>query len=229
MSAEAFGGFPAGTFTFLRGIAAHNDKAWFQEHRADHDEFYVGAALRFVESIGPRLRAISRSLKFEARVNGSLFRIQRDVRFSKDKSPYKTHLDLWFWAGERRGWDSPGCFFRMFHDRLIIGAGMHQFEKAQLAAYREAALDGKRGRALVEALDQVRRAGPYTIGGATRKSVPRGFDGGHERAPLLLHEGLFATLEARASKQARTPGFVDYCLGHLAAMWPVARWIQSAL
>ncbi len=225
----AFDGFPAGTLTFLRGLAAHNDKAWFQAHRDDYQAFYVEPALAFIAAIAPRLQKISRSIKAEPRVNGSLFRINRDVRFSKDKSPYKTHLDMWFWAGERRGWDSPGCFFRMFHDRLILGAGMHGFEKQALDAYRAAVLDGKRGRALVGVIDAVRAAGPYAIGGATRKQVPRGFDAGHERAALLKHDGLYATYEARIPKEARTAKFVDFCAGHFAAMWPLARWIEDAI
>jgi len=86
---NAVAGFPAGTFTFLRGLAENNQKDWFQEHRDAYEELYVEPARRFVEAIGPPLRIISATLRFEARVNGSLFRVQRDVRFSKDKSPYR--------------------------------------------------------------------------------------------------------------------------------------------
>ena len=73
-------------------------------------------------------------MQYEPRINGSLFRINRDIRFSKDKSPYKAHLDLWFWEGEHRGWESPGFFFRLTPTKLMLGAGMHQFPKEHLAA-----------------------------------------------------------------------------------------------
>ena len=87
-----FAGFPKTTFAFLGGIAEHNDKAWFDEHRADYDAGYVDPARSFVAALGPELRKISKSVSYEPKVNGSLFRIQRDVRFSKDKTPYKTHI-----------------------------------------------------------------------------------------------------------------------------------------
>lgn len=60
-------------------------------------------------------------------MNGSIMGINRDIRFSKDKSPYKDHLDLWFWTGDRKGWDTSGFFFRLTPDRLVLGEGMHGF------------------------------------------------------------------------------------------------------
>ena len=221
---DGFDGFPEATFRFLRGITKNNDKKWFEAHRDEYDAGYVEPAKAFVEAIGPRLRKISKTVQFEPRVNGSLFRINRDVRFGKDKTPYKNHIDLWFWHGDRRGWDSPGFFFRMFADELILGAGMHRFEKASLDAYREAVVAPKSGRELAKTVASLERAG-YRVGGATRKTVPRGFDREHERAPLLLYEGLFAEITRKPGKEARSPRFVDVCADHFAATWPVARWL----
>jgi uncharacterized protein (TIGR02453 family) len=220
-----FAGFPKGTAAFLRGLTKNNDKAWFDAHREAYEADYVEPAKNFLAAIGPRLRKISPTVAFEPKVNGSLFRINRDVRFSKDKTPYKNHLDLWFWHGDRRGWGSPGFFFRMFSDRLILGSGMHMFEKPQLQAYRSAVIDERAGKALAKTVDRVRAAGPYEIGGASRKSVPRGFDPDHPRAGFLLHEGLFASLDTRPGKITETPEFLAYCLAHFAAMWPISRWL----
>jgi uncharacterized protein (TIGR02453 family) len=224
---SAFTGFPEGTFRFLRGIAQQNSKEWFEAHRSDYEQFYVEPAKAFVAELGPRLRKLSPSVAFEPKVNGSLFRINRDVRFSKDKSPYKTHLDLWFWHGEHRGWDSPGFFFRMFVDKLILGAGMHRFEKTHLESYRRAVLDPRKGSALAAALDTVKSAGAYEIGGATRKQVPRGFDAGHARAALLLHDGLWAGFEGKVPREARSAAFVDFCANHYRAVFPVNRWLLA--
>jgi uncharacterized protein (TIGR02453 family) len=229
MSEATFDGFPAETAAFLRGIAKNNDKKWFEAHRADYEAGYVEPAKAFVTALGPRLKKIAPAVQYEARVNGSLFRINRDVRFGKDKRPYKDHLDLWFWCGDRRGWDTPGFFFRMFADRLMIGAGMHRFEKSLLDAYRKAVVAPRPGRALAAAIDEVRAAGHYEIGGASRKTVPRGFDADHERAPLLLHEGLWAGLETELGSEAKSARFVDFCAGHYRAMWPVARWTLKEL
>ncbi len=102
---------------------------------------------------------------------------------------------------------------------------MHRFEKAQLEAFRAAVVDPRAGKALAKAIKEMRDAGPYTIGGATRKSVPRGFDPAHERAEYLLNEGLFAGFETEDTAIAETPGFVDFCIGHFKAMWPISRWL----
>ena len=221
----SFQGFPPGTTRFLRELSRNNDKAWFDAHRASYQTIYVEPALAFVAAIGPQLQKIAPSVSFEANINGSLFRINRDVRFSKDKRPYKDHIDLWFWHGDKRGWESPGFFFRLLPDRLILGAGMHRFEKTQLDAFRAAVVDARAGKALAKALDGVRSAGPYVIGGATRKSVPRGFDASPDRAKLLLHEGMFASFEGKLPPVLETPVFVDFCEKHFHAMWPVSRWL----
>jgi uncharacterized protein (TIGR02453 family) len=223
---DRFQGFPDGTLRFLRGLAKNNSKAWFEQHRTDYDAFYVDVAKSFVESIGPRLQKISKTARYEARVNGSLFRINRDVRFSKDKSPYKAHLDLWFWQSDRRGWESPGFFFRLAPTRLILGAGMHQFSKDQLGVYRDAVIHDRSGKALTKVVEQVRRA-RYEVGGATRKTVPRGFDASHPRASLLLYEGLHATWESEVPRSITTPKFVDECLTHFRAAAPVSTWLAQ--
>jgi len=223
-----FAGFPDLTFKFLRGIARDNSKSFFEAHRDDYEAGYVEPAKELVVALGPKLQKISKNISFEPRVNGSLFRINRDVRFSKDKSPYKTHLDLWFWDGDRRGWDSPGFFFRMFADRVMLGAGMHHFEKPALEAYRAAVLDDKKGKALARAIAEAERSGAK-VGGATRKTVPRGLDPEHPRAQLLLHEGLFATFEEKVPRAARSGAFVDWCVERFRGAAPVAKWISASM
>ncbi|MEM6991152.1 MAG: DUF2461 family protein, partial [Myxococcota bacterium] len=90
-----FDGFPKQTLTFLKGLGANNDKAWFTAHRADYDNYFMEPAKHFVVALGERLAKSSPGIHAEPKVNGSIFRINRDVRFSKDKRPYKDHLDLW--------------------------------------------------------------------------------------------------------------------------------------
>jgi uncharacterized protein (TIGR02453 family) len=222
-----FTGFPKTTFAFLGGIAAHNDKAWFDAHRADYDAGYVDPARSFVAALGPELRKISKTVSYEPKVNGSLFRIQRDVRFAKDKTPYKTHLDLWLWEGDRRGWDSPGFFFRMYERTLMIGAGMHGLQKETLDRYRTAVLDPKAGKALEGIAAELESRGDLKLGGATRAKVPRGFDADHPRARFLLHEGLFAHHEGDVPKEATSAAFVPWCAERYARCAPVVKWLRT--
>jgi uncharacterized protein (TIGR02453 family) len=226
----AFEGFPDGTFEFLRGLSVNNDKSWFDRHRRDYESFYLQPALAFIATIGPRLQAeVDPAVKFEPRINGSLFRIQRDVRFSKDKTPYKTNLDVWFWRGDRKGWDTPGFFLRLTPEQLILGAGMHQFGSEALKRYREAVLDARLGTSLTEVVAAMEAAGAYEVGGETRKTVPRGFDPQHERARFLKHEGLHAGLETALPPEAASAAFVDYCLQRFKAVSPINGWLQEAL
>ena len=113
----AFEGFPKGTAKFLTALAKNNDRAWLEKNRKAYDEDLIEPALAFVEAMGPELRKISRGVRAEPRVGGSVMRMNRDTRFAKDKSPYKTHLDIFFWEGDQKGWDRPGFFFRF---QLIV-------------------------------------------------------------------------------------------------------------
>jgi uncharacterized protein (TIGR02453 family) len=223
---DGFSAFPIETLRFLSGLQRNNSKEWFEANRDLYEAGYVAPARDFVEAFGPRLRKISPAVKYEAKINGSIARINRDVRFSKDKRPYKDHLDLWFWHGEKRGWDRPGFFLRITPERLFLGAGMHRLEGKMLDDFRAAVLADKSGSALVAAIADVKAAGPYEIGGVTRKTVPRGFDAAHERAGLLLHEGLHAGVDL-PSDAATVPGFADAAYGHFAAAWPISKWLLA--
>ena len=65
-------------------------------------------------------------MRCEPKINGSICRINRDVRFSKDKRPYKDHLDIWFWHGDKKGWDRPGFYLRITPSDYFSAVGMHR-------------------------------------------------------------------------------------------------------
>ena len=225
-----FEGFPVETFRYLTELTLHNDKTWFDANRKRYEILYLAPAIAFVEALGPRLKSeLPGDVQYEARVNGSLFRINRDVRFSKDKTPYKNHIDMWFWQGARKGWESPGYYMRLLPDLMILGAGMHQFGKQGLEAFRHAVIGEESGSRLEETIKEVEKAGPYAVGGASRKTVPRGFDAAHPRARFLLYEGLHASLEQPIPSEAHGAGFIEYCLRHFKAMSPVNVWVSEAM
>lgn len=140
--------FPAETTAFLADLRADNTKAWFDANRDRYQVAYVEPAKAFVEMIAPALDDLVPGIAAEPRVNGSIFRINRDIRFSKDKTPYKDHLDFWFWEGQRKTAVS-GLFLRVAPDTVIVGAGSHGFESRRLAAYRDAVADPTRGDELL--------------------------------------------------------------------------------
>lgn len=227
MSAD-FDHFPSQTMAFLDGIARNNEKAWFEEHRDLYEQGYVAPGKAFVEAMAPRLRAVSPQVHAEPRVNGSIMRVNRDVRFSKDKRPYKTHLDFWFWHGDKKGWNTAGFYLRITPDQVFIGSGLHRFDKEKLDSFRHALVLRRSGQALASAIAAVGAAGDYEIGEKTRKLPPRGFAVDADRAEYLLFEGLTAT-KALPGAAALEPGFVDQCAQHFAATWPVGDWLLREL
>ena len=222
----SFPGFPKETVRYLAGIRDHNKKEWFDAHRDDYEGAFLAPAVAFAEALAPRLRKIEPEVQVEPRVNGSLMRINRDIRFSKDKSPYKDHLDLWFWTGDRKGWDSSGFFFRLTPKTLLLGAGMHRFEPPALARYRAAVLDDRKGAALAAIVAKLRKAG-YDVGTESYKKVPAGVAPDHPRAALLRHGGLHAGWEGKHPAALSTGGFVDFVAKHFAAVAPLHRWARA--
>ncbi len=222
----SFNGFPPETFGFLEGLTANNSKQWFDDHRSDYDHFWVEPAKDFVAEIGPKIQAFAPNVNFEPRVNGSIFRINRDVRFSKDKRPYKTTLDLWFWEGEKRGWENPGFFLRLMPTEFIAGGGMHGFSPTQLAKYRAAVIAEPSGKTL-QILEK--SLGSLELCAPTRKSVPRGFDSGHPRARYLLLEALNATVRQPLPKSIGSQRFLDECAEIFRRAAPISRWLADIL
>src|SRR5438067_3396727 len=118
------GYFDKGLFAFLTELKTHNDRAWFTKNKDRFEQDIKEPFLDFISDAGPQLRKISRSIVADPRpVGGSLFRIYRDVRFSKDKSPYKTHAGAHFQSGGK-GVHGPGYYLHLEPGECFIGGGM---------------------------------------------------------------------------------------------------------
>ncbi len=222
---DGFAGFPATGMAFLADLAEHNDRDWFKANRAGYDDGLLAPGKAFVVAIGERLEAIAPGVHAEPRVNGSIFRINRDTRFSKDKTPYKTYFDMMFWQGQGRGRENAAYFFRLTATGVHLGCGIHGFDKTLLAAWREAMDDDARGVAAAAAIAAVRDAGPYEVGGAHYKRVPRGYAPDHPRAELLKNNALWVGHELPMGEFVHSAELLDVCMTHYAAMEPVQRWV----
>lgn len=222
----SFEGFPKETVEYLRSLREHNDRDWFTANRDDYETYWLEPARGFVGAVGERLGTISEDLAADPRVNGSIMRVNRDIRFSPDKRPYKDHLDLWFWEGDRKGAVS-GLFFRLTPEAVTVGAGAHGFDTAQLSAFRDAVADPRRGEALSNVVRDVEAAG-YAVGGERYKRVPRGYDADGDRARLLRFGGLWAGHEVPLPDWVFTREVVDRCLDHWNRLAPLHRWLVTA-
>ncbi len=190
----AFDGFPKASLTFLAELEENNHKAWFEANKKRYQKELLEPAQRFVAAMGTALKAIVPEIQYDTRTNGSgsLMRIYRDVRFTADKTPYKTNLSGLFWQGPGKKNASSAFGFRLQALGMDLMAGIFSFPKPLLAAYQEAAADDRRGPALAQIVAALKESGDYDVYGEQYKRVPQGYHADHPRAELLKYKGLYA-------------------------------------
>jgi len=220
----AFTGFSDATFRFLRDLERHNDKPWFDAHRSTYEDELLEPAMAFIEAIGPRLATFSPGVRAEPKIGGSMMRIHRDIRFSKDKRPYKDHLDMIFRVGAAK--TSPGYWFRLTPTELMLGAGMHTLDKPELERFREAVGNDLTGEELATIVGKEERAG-FELGGEHYKRVPAGFAADHPREALLRHAGVTVGTSTKVPPEARTAKFPAYCAARYKKMAPLIDWLST--
>jgi uncharacterized protein (TIGR02453 family) len=131
--------FTRALFDFLRDLAANNDRDWFQANRDRYEAAVRQPALRFIADFGPHVRAVSPHLVCDPRPSGgSLFRIHRDIRFSRDKSPYKTHAAMQFRHEAGKDAHAPGLYLHLEPGNCGCAAGMWRPPTPALRRVREA-------------------------------------------------------------------------------------------
>ena len=228
-SETSFSGLPRELPFFYQDLSQHNDRAWFDHNRERYDQYVLKPAVAFVDAMGERLRLISPQIVSDRRTNGagSIFRIYRDTRFSQDKTPFKTFLGIFFWEGSRAKMENSGFYFHLEPTQLTLYAGIYQFSKTMLPAYRDAVVHPEQGAALKLAVQQVLAAGSYEIGGRHYKKTPAGYDALHPNAEYLLHNSLYASTSGEVPPQAFSAQLLDYCLDRFTDMAPVHHWIVS--
>lgn len=227
---NTFDGFYKDTVTFYKELKRNNKKEWFEAHKGDFEDYVTDPARKFVVAMGEKLSEIAPNIIADPRVNKSLFKIHRDTRFSKDKTPYKTHLAIWFWEGKKKRMECSGFYFHLEPERLMLGAGIYMFEKPYLDEYRNSVVHPTHGPKLVWAIGQiqgsVKGGGKCALyPGERYKKVPRGFDPNHENADLLLNKGLVAFEEGGVPTEFFSRDLIDYAFSRYEKMAPIHRWL----
>jgi uncharacterized protein (TIGR02453 family) len=169
---------------FLKELGTHNEKPWFEGNKSRFEEGLREPGLRLVSDLAPRLKKVSKHMVADTRPNGgSLSRIYRDTRFSKDKSPYKTALFIHFWHDRGTEDAAPAFYLHVEPGSSSVGGGVWHPATSALSRIREAIVKdsegwrkAKRGKAV---------SGACTMGGEVLKKVPRGFDPEHPLAEDL--------------------------------------------
>lgn len=226
---STFTGFSKETIQFFKDIATSNNKSWFEQNRRIFDNYVMAEAQSFVVDMGEKLRIISPEVVAIPKVDKSIFRLYRDTRFSKDKSPYKTHLGIFFWDGSRKKMENSGYYFQLNADSIFVGVGLYMFPKDILQIYRDAVVDDKLGPKLVKTLKEIGKNPEYKIGGIHYKKPPRGYDPEHPHVKFLLHNGFFISFESKHPNELFSEDFVEYCFNIFKEMSPIHFWLRSVI
>jgi len=179
MSAPRYARFEPETVAFLEQLAANNNRDWFKENKSRYEEQVLDVALRFIQSMHDPLHDIAPHFVAQAtRMGGSLMRVYRDTRFSKNKLPYKTNIGIQFRHEQAKDVHAPGYYVHIDPEQVFIGAGMWRPESDALRGIRE--------RIAAKPAEWKRASGDkafrrhFALGGESLTRPPRGFDRDHE-------------------------------------------------
>ncbi len=224
-----FKGFSKKTINFFRDLAANNNREWFAEQRSNYEENVLRPARAFVMAMGERLRRLTPAINATPRPDGSLFRIYRDTRFSQDKSPYKTHMGIFFWEGKGPRMECSGYYFHLEPPRLMIGGGLYMFPRPLLERFRKAALDPEYGDKLAAAIKKITAHPGISLGGKHYKRLPPGTDPAHPNAGVLLHNGLYSGWETDIPAEFFSAALINYCFDKFRPLEPLHRWLNDLI
>jgi uncharacterized protein (TIGR02453 family) len=228
-----FTGFRPAALAFLRSLRRHNDREWFTAHRDAYETELREPLAALVEEMDVRLATMAPEIVGDPK--RSLFRIHRDVRFSADKSPYKTHVACWFHhvdAGRGVGTSAPhggaGFYFHMEANRASLGAGIWMPPRPTLQRIREAIDDDPRPLTKILRDPTVRRRFGRLAEESMLSRMPRGYAEGHPAADLLRHQSYTLGREL-AQRDLFSTHLPDLLARDYACLLPLVRWLNGAL
>jgi uncharacterized protein (TIGR02453 family) len=202
-----FNGFPVAALDFYDDLEMDNTKSFW----ADHKHVYETA-------VRAPMQALTEALEPEFGP-AKIFRPYRDVRFAKDKTPYKTHQGAFVAAGPSTGWSvqvsAPG---------VRVGVGFYDASSSRLARIRDAIVDDRRGAELERIIAELREQG-WTLGGETLKTSPRGYDPDHPRIELLRHKSMTLGKDYGFDEVIHTPKLLDLVRGDWRSATPFVDWV----
>ena len=205
----SFTGFPVAALDFYDDLEVDNSKSFWEAHKSVYKD-----------AVETPMKALTAELAPEFG-DAKVFRPYRDVRFAKDKTPYKTHQGAFVGVAPATGW-----YVEISARGTRVGAGFYEAGGARLAAIRDAMADEKTGAALDRLLRKLEKDG-FEIGGEQLKTSPRGYDADHPRIHLLRRKQLFVGRSYGFDDDAIDAGLVDRVRTDWRALRPLVSWLTA--
>jgi uncharacterized protein (TIGR02453 family) len=208
---NGFAGFPVAALDFYDDLEVDNTKSYWEKHKATYDADIKAPMTALVAALAPEFALDRQSYK--------VFRPYRDVRFAKDKTPYKTNQGAYVAVGPSTGW-----YVEISARGVRTGGGCYEMSGPRLGAYRDAVADEKTGAQLTRITNKLTKAG-WELGGEQLKTAPRGYDAEHRRIDLLRHKSLHAGRSYGFAKVIHTPALLDEVRADWQALRPLIDWL----
>lgn len=223
-----FTGFPKEMFSFLRDLSANNDRSWFEANKERYLRYAKEPTLRFIEAMRERLELISPSYLADTRPNGgSMFRIYRDTRFSRDKSPYKENIGCQFRHVAGRDAHAPGFYVHLQPGDSFAGGGIWRPPAPVLNRIRDAVVSNEKEWKKVKAfMDRSRHVSISE--GEPLSRPPRGYPADHPMAEDLRRRTFFAG-HSLSDQEVTSPRFIGIIEQVFHDLVPMMRFINEAL
>lgn len=214
-------------FTFFRELKENNNREWFQANKQRYEMYVREPLLRFITDFGVRLAEISpHYLADPRRAGGSLFRINRDIRFSKDKSPYKTAAGIQFRHESGKDVHAPGFYLHLEPGNVFAGAGIWHPDTKTLGKIRDAIVaDPSRWQRVISG--EAFRAS-YELGGESLKRAPKGYDPDHPFIEDLKRKDFVAGAPF-SEEEACVPNFIDHFTESCRKTAPFVEFLTTAI
>lgn len=224
---ERFEGFADGEGRFFKALARHQDRTWFQAHKADYEDGWARPMKLLLAEVRDRIDPVFAHVDLAE--EPKVFRIFRDVRFSADKTPYKTHVaGILLTTARGRVTEVPAALYAQFGTETFLAAGQYRMDAAQVARYRAAVADDTRGKEISSIVRKLEKSG-YEVGSFEQLSrVPKGFDPEHPRAELLKRKGLVVSFPAVPAELIASRKLLDWVLKHTRPVAPLVEWLAFA-
>ena len=228
--AVPFTGYSTDALAFLSGLEAENSRTYFQAHRKVYEREVLAPTRALVGDLGRAAWArVSAGLQADPRVGRSLFRINRDLRFTKDPTPYNPWVDVILWEGSDTR-HSPSLILRMEGEYVTTGAGIMGMQGSLLERFRRAVADHRSGEALAGVLREIGIALP---GGEISKPrwtrVPADYPPDHPRAELLRCDTVHVSVREPTPSEIHVSQFVDWLMTRYERFTTLHHWLVSAI
>lgn len=225
--AAGFGGFPADTVRFLGELAENNNRPWFNENKHRYEQWVLEPALDFICAMVPRLEPLAPHFTaIPRRMGGSLMRVYRDTRFSRDKSPYKTNIGIQFRHELGKDVHAPGFYVHLDPGSCFLGVGIWHPASGSLGKIRDRIVEDPAAWKRVRDARDFRRR--FELSGDSLKRQPRGYSADHPFIEDLKRKD-FIGVSTFGIEAAEDAAFADRVTADFAAARPFMAFLCGAL